>query len=293
MKKFVTGLCAALLLFSMCGCSDATTNVSDKNEALITVGNEKITKGDVYNGLIAQGDITYVTDALSKAIAAKAVETTDEIKESAQATLDTLKTSNTDWDAYLENNGYESEDELLENLIIQIKETKITSQYVTDEYETLATHLQPRKLQIVSITNADVVNEAQEKAQEGTEFEELAATYGNGTYSGVTTVYTNASGLAASVWTAVEETKEGEVSSQPVYDAGTTTYYLIKVISSATNEFKDEAIPVIAALSATNDDGLTMSEEAFKYFLKKFKYSIHDATVYSALLNESAQYERD
>ena len=125
MKRIVTGLCAALLLFTMVGCSDATTNVSDKNETLITIGNEKITKGDIYEGLLAQGNITPVTEALTKAIAAKAVETTDEIKDSAKASMDALKTNNKDWDAYLKTNGYTNEDELLDELIVQVKESKI------------------------------------------------------------------------------------------------------------------------------------------------------------------------
>lgn len=68
MKRIATGLCAALLLFSLVGCSDATTNVSDKNEALITIGTDKITKGDVYNGLVAQGDISPVVKALTTAV---------------------------------------------------------------------------------------------------------------------------------------------------------------------------------------------------------------------------------
>ena len=42
MKRIATGLCAALLLFSLVGCSDATTNVSDKKEALDVV-EDKIT----------------------------------------------------------------------------------------------------------------------------------------------------------------------------------------------------------------------------------------------------------
>ena len=113
MKKFVTGLCAALLLFTMCGCSDATTNVSNRSEALITIGNDKITNGDVYSGLIAQGDVSAVASALSKAIASKAVETTEAIEKSAQASLDALKTNNKDWDAYLAKNNYKDEKELL------------------------------------------------------------------------------------------------------------------------------------------------------------------------------------
>lgn len=292
MKKFVTGLCAALLLFTMSGCSDATTNVSNKNEALITIGNEKITNGDVYSGLIAQGDVSAVASALSKAIASKAVETTEDIEKSAQASLDALKANNKDWDAYLAKNNYKKEKELFADLIVQVKESKITTQYVSDEYLNLVPRLEPRKLQIVSITNADHVKEAVKKAKDGAEFADLARQYGNSKYVGNTQIYTNQSGLAESVWEVVKETEEGKVCKEAAYDATSGTYYLIKVIDSKTNEFKEEAIPVIAALSTTNAEGLKISEEAFKYYLNKFNYSIHDATVYGALLNQSVKYER-
>lgn len=292
MKRIATGLCAALLLFSLVGCSDATTNVSDKNEALITIGTDKITKGDVYNGLVAQGDISPVVKALTTAVAANAIETTDEIKAAAQANVDTLKASATDWEAYLKNSGYESEEALLEDLINQVKETKITSSYVSEKYTTLATRLEPRKLQVVSITNKDVVNEAQQKANDGVDFTELAKTYGDGKQNGVVSIYTNASGLGADVWKTVLATEEGKVASQTSYNPETATYYLIKVIDAKTNEFKDEAISVIAASTAKNEDGLSISEEAFNYYLNKVGYGIHDAIVYSALLSESAKYER-
>lgn len=295
MKRIVTGLCAALLLFTMVGCSDATTNVSDKNETLITIGNEKITKGDVYEGLLAQGNITPVTEALTKAIAAKAVETTDEIKDSAKASMDALKTNNKDWDAYLKTNGYTNEDELLDELIVQVKESKITTSYVSELYETLVTRFEPRKLQVISISEdkKDKVNEAHKKAKDGEDFTEIADTYGNGKYVGKESVYTNASGLGADVWKTVLETAEGEVSKQAAYDPENKIYYIIKVVDAKTNEFKDEAVSVIASVSETNDEGLKMNEEAFKYYLNKFDYSIHDVTVYSALLNSSKMYEKE
>ena len=82
------------------------------------------------------------------------------------------------------------------------------------------------------------------------------------------------------------------MASQTSNNPETATYYLIKVIDAKTNEFKDEAISVIAASTATNEDGLSISEEAFNYYLNKVGYGIHDAIVYSALLSESAKYER-
>ena len=50
MKKLCT-LLAAMMLFTLAGCKDATAGISNGSEALITIEGNKITNGDIY-GLI-------------------------------------------------------------------------------------------------------------------------------------------------------------------------------------------------------------------------------------------------
>ena len=50
MKKLYT-LLAAMMLFSLAGCKDATAGISNGSEALITIDGDKITNDDIY-GLI-------------------------------------------------------------------------------------------------------------------------------------------------------------------------------------------------------------------------------------------------
>ena len=50
MKKLCT-LLAAMMLFSLAGCKDATAGISNGSEALITIDGDKITNDDIY-GLI-------------------------------------------------------------------------------------------------------------------------------------------------------------------------------------------------------------------------------------------------
>ena len=293
MKKLLTATCASLLLITLTGCSDATTNVSDDSKALITVGDKEITKGDIYDGLISLGNVTPVSEALTEAVAAKAVKTSKAIKEEANASLKSLKENNEDWDAYLKKNEYKNEKALLTHLINQAKESRITTQYIEDEYETLALRFELRQLQIVAITDSTKVEAALKAAKKDTDMSEVATTYGDTTtYNGSTAVYTNKSGLPTAVWKKVLKTTSGKVVNQAVLDTPTNTYYIVKVVSAKTNKFKKDAINTVASLSATNDDGLTIADEAFKFYLDKFDYSIHDATVYSALINESAKYER-
>lgn len=292
MKKLLTTTCAALFLFTLVGCSDATTNVSDNSKALITVGDNEIQKGDLYNGLQSQGNITPVTDALNEAIAAKAVKTTKAIKEEANASLKTLKETNTDWDAYLKSNGYKNEKALLTSLVNKVKENQLTSQYIKDEYANLSTYFEIRELQIIAVTDTAKVKDAQNAAKKGEDMTALATTYGDTTtYNGASAIYTNKSGLPTNVWKETLKTKDGK-ATKAILDTPTNTYYIVKVVSSKADKLKDNAITAISSLSATNDSGLTIADEAFKFYLDKFDYDIHDATVYSALLTQSSKYER-
>ena len=50
MKKLCT-LLAAMMLFTLAGCKDATAGISNGSEALITIEGNKITN-EVFNGLI-------------------------------------------------------------------------------------------------------------------------------------------------------------------------------------------------------------------------------------------------
>ena len=53
MKKTLVLLSTIAMALTLSACSDATANISDGNETLISVGSEKVTKEDVYQSLKA------------------------------------------------------------------------------------------------------------------------------------------------------------------------------------------------------------------------------------------------
>ena len=89
------------------------------------------------------------------------------------------------------------------------------------------------------------------------------------------------------------ETEDGTYSDT-VVDTTTSYQYIIYVVSSDADEIKEEAIEALAASEDyTNDDGLSIDEEAFNYYLNKLGYSIHDVEIYEDLLSDSYMYEED
>lgn len=297
MKKLtITFACALLLLIS--GCSDANTNVSNSSEALITIGNKKITKGDVYQGLSVQGILTPITSALDKQVAKIAVPVTDALEEEAKQTLASYKESvgEENWQAHIESNGFKDEEDFYKNsILLNLRVGKITEAYVKENLNDLVIEYQARKLQIMVTDDKDKAKNAIKALKDKDDMGAAAATYGvTTTYNGSEGIYTNKSGLPESVWEQIIDTKDGKTFTKPAYDSATGTYYIVKVISShAKKDYKDDAINAIKNITAADTDGYTLEDKAYNYYLNKAGYEIHDANIYGYLLNSSVKYTED
>lgn len=81
--------------------------------ALITVGNTKITKENVYTGLKTQGAVNSIINMVTQIICDNEIPLTDEIKAEAQSTMDSFKgyVGEENWDAFIKGNGYASEED--------------------------------------------------------------------------------------------------------------------------------------------------------------------------------------
>lgn len=297
MKKLTTLFACALLLV-VSGCSDASTNVTDSSDALITLGDEKITKGEVYEGLSVQGDITAIATAMDKQVVKIAVPITDEIEKEGQASLASYKESvgDANWEEHLASNGYKDEEDFYKNsILLNIRKGKITENYVTENFNELNDEYKARKLQIMVTEDKDKADEAITALKENDDMSAVASKFGvTTTYNGSEGIYTNQSGIPSAVWNEILNTKDGKTFSGAILDSATGNYYIVKVVSSnAKKEFKDDAINAIKNLTVTNEDGYTIEEVAYNHYLNKAGYSIHDANIYSYLLNNSKKYTEE
>ncbi len=298
MKKLTMFVCCALLLF-VSGCSDASTNVSDKNEALITIDGNDITKGDVYLGLSSRGNITPVTNAISQQVVKKAVPVTKDIEKEAKDTLESLKKSvgADKWDNYITTNGFKDEEDYYKNsVLLNVRIGKVTEAYVSKNIDELAKEYEVRKLQIMVTPDKDKANEALEtlKKEKTPDMKAAASKYGDTTkYNGSEGIYTNQSGIPNAVWANTLTLKDGEISEKAIFDDTTSTYYIVRVVSSKVKEIKDDAINAIKNITTANAEGLKIDERAFNYYLNETGYAIHDAAIYSELLKNSLKYQED
>ncbi len=285
MKKLLC-VCAAALLFTVSGCSDATTSVSDGSQALITIGDTKITKQDIYTGLKTQGAVNVIINRVTQIICENEIPLTDEMTEEARSTMESFKqyVGEDNWDEFIKSNGYGSEEEYFnDRVVLSARAGHITDKYLEEEWATVVDTYKPRQVQIFMSEDEETATKALEEIQGGKEVKDVVTELGGKTYTGETQTLTSASGLSSNVWNNIVTAESGTVVDQVLYSLDLSGYYVVKVIDADPENFKDEAI---SALSSSTD----VQNEAFAYFLKKYNFGIYDIDVYNAFKIQAPQY---
>lgn len=303
MKKILIGIfCGSLLLVG--GCSDATTKVENSDKVLITIGDDEITKGDIYTGLVAQGSATPIEKKMYTILIEKEVPITEEIEKEAKANLQTFKDSYGEkWEESYKNEGYETEEAYYKDvLLLNVRVGKLKNIYVKNNFNDLAKRFKPRKAQIIEVKDVEKAKQALEAAKkDGSDFATIATEFGDTTtYNGAEAVYNSNSGLADALWSNIVGVKKnGTVIDKVLQDTTSGSYYIIKVTNVKPSDFKEEAIISMkdinvdtTALDENGNTELSIADQAFRYFLEKYDYSIHDIDVYQSLLTSSKKYER-
>ena len=108
MKKQCTILTACLVAVALAGCADASTSISKSDEALVTIGDTKITKGEVYDvAKRTYGASFTLNEALNVISEKEEIKLTDEMKKSVEDQLKILKSSaGENFEQQLKDAGY-------------------------------------------------------------------------------------------------------------------------------------------------------------------------------------------
>jgi len=275
MKKRNALFASVLALTMLAGCKDATAKLNDSSTSLIKIGSKTITKGDLYELMnSAYGATTVINDA-NKTIADLEIEVTDEMKETAESTLETYVSMYGDsFTSYLEQVGMTEEDYVNETLIPSLQAEQLVNKYIEDQWDTLVSTYKPVKATLISFTSEDDANAALEEVNGGTDAETAAGNH-NGTYTESKVYTTESTSLDSMVRTILFAATEDDGWAHVPGSDG-STYYLIKVDNSDPSSFKDEAVEALSTISDVSDDSTT-------YFFKKYNFHIYDKTIYDAV----------
>lgn len=288
MKKLLC-VCAAALLFTVSGCSDATTNVTDASTALVSVGKTKITKENIYTGLKTQGAVNSIINRVTEIICDNEIPLTDEIKAEAQATMESFKgyVGEENWDNFIKGNGYASEEDYFnQRVVLAARAGHITEKYLDEAWSKVASNTNPRQVQIFATDDEEKAKQALEAIKGGKEVKAVIEELGgiSEDYDGSTQTLTSESGLPTNVWgNIVKVTEDNTVLDEVQYSLDLTKYYVVKVIATNPDDFKETAIKALA--TSTN-----IQNEGFAYYLKKYNFNIYDIDIYNAFKTQAPQY---
>ncbi len=302
-------LIAILLIVLICA---ATKNTKTKNgdDIVVQVDGKTITANDLYDALKEQNGYNVAINMIDDYILNKEYKTTDDMKKSAEATIETYKSTYGDsYESFLEYNGISNDDELKELLIKNNKLTLVTEDYIKDNitekemkdyYENnIYGDISAKHILISFDYDDDATDEEKEKAEEnakkqaeeiieklknGEDFSELAKEYSTDESSkenGGDLGYFNTGDMVEEFEQAAYALDVNEYTTEPVK----TTYGYHIIMKTGQKEkpsyekSKDTIIEKLVEEKKNNDS--TISVKAMIALREKYNIKIKDKTIKS------------
>ena len=279
----------SLSVLMVAGCGTSSTTIPDASESLFTVGDTTVTKGDTYQSLkIAYGPGIAI-DEVNKQIYEKEVPVDDEIKQSAQSTLDMYKQM-TGFAEQLEANGYASEQDYLDQILIPgVQAQELRKKYFTEAKDEIIADFDPVLAVIIQTDSEDNANKALDALKEGVDAGKVGAQYASAdaTYTGLEQIITTkTTDLPDALHNAILDAGKDGVLDQ-VFTNDTSTddkvYYVASVVST---DYDANLSKIQSALAS--DTQITSDVQVF--YLKKYGFEVHDQYIFDYLKAMTPQY---
>lgn len=295
MKKTLGLLCISACLLTLSGCKDATAQVSDSSEALITVNDTKITRGNIFN-MMKKSD-TSASASLSlvkeKIYEKENITLTDEMKKEASTKVSemqkSLKYDDDKFLEYLQNMGFTSIENYKEQVSYPtLKENALVKKYVNDKKQSILSTYTPIKAQIMTIAKEDNAKKALKAIQDGKDFIETAKKYENSNSDGgKESIYYSESSIPSDIFTKMIDAKKGIMSSV-MEDTTNSVFYVVKIISTDSSEYEQEALDKIASDASSSSSSINTT--IWSYYLKEHNFTIYDIDVYNGIKSSYESY---
>lgn len=311
MKKKLLTIIACTLLLTGCG---KIPKLENGEEVIAELEGKSFTANDLYEDLKNSYGTSLLVNMIDNYIADKEIETDDAAKEYAKTELENLKYQyelyQMDFDAAMKQAGYNSEDELLEEIILQYKKDKVVENYakeqISDEQvenyynENIFGEITARHILIKPDTNSTMSDEEKQAKEEealnyakglinqlneGANFEELAkehsADTGSASEGGLIKDFTKVgeNSVVSEFWNAASDLKDGEYTSEPVKSS--FGYHIILRVSQnerpSLEDTKDDILTTLSEEKLQSDQNLSA-----KYWVeirKKYNLNIIDSDI--------------
>lgn len=318
--KYLLLLCA---LFLVTGCKN-TPKLENGQEVVVEIEGKQFSAEEFYEELKEEYGTSVLVNLVDKYITEH--ELTDEIEKEAETEAQSeydlyYAYYGSDWDSFLSYYGYNSSDELLEDITTSYKQSKVLEKYIkenviTDEeineyYESdIYGEITVRHILIIPEVTDDMTTDektdAKEKALEEakelieqlnnsknleedfiTLAKEKSDDTGSASEGGLIENFTNESGLVEEFWEASLNLEVGKITSEPVEsDYGYHIIYKVKQNDKPSLEsVKDKILDTLVEemLSDTNASYIYWAGLREKYGMTIYDDTINDT--YTATMN--------
>lgn len=274
MKKLIGAGLAILLL---AGCQDATAKLANSSEAVMTVGSTTVTKGELYDMLVASvGANTVNTDAMNL-ISEQEIEVTDDMKEEAKGMVDLYSMMYGDeFASFLEQMGL-TEDEYAEKYLLpNMRSAKLVEKYIDENFDSLCETYDPLKAVVLTFTTEDDASAALSALKDGSLSAAEAASENNSSSTGAEEVITMQTTSYDTAALTVLRSMSADDGWTEIPSSDGTKFYVLKLVSHEPSEFKEDAVAALSEISA-------LSNESTDHYLRKYNFHVYDINIYNAL----------
>ena len=288
MKKLCT-LLAAMMLFTLAGCKDATAGISNGSEALITIEGNKITNEDIY-GLIKTSAGANETLSLIKTQIYKKenIKVSDAMKKEAEESVKSLKIMYGDsLQDTLKQYGFDNLEQYKEKSIYPgLQQKELNKKYVKAKEKAMFDSYYPVKAQILEADSKKKAENALKALKDGKDFKAVVKEYGSTTtYKGTEEIYNSKSGLPTTVFDKIKSTNKKGLIESVMEDTSSKKYYVVKVTNATPKDFEEDAINSIVEKASTD-----IEPAATAYYLKKYDFTVYDKDIYDGIKSTNESY---
>ena len=288
MKKLYT-LLAAMMLFSLAGCKDATAGISNGSEALITIDGDKITNDDIYGLIKTSAGATETLNLVKEQIYKKEnIKVSDAMKKEAEESVKSLKSMYGDnLEKTLKQYGYDDlEDYKKKSVYPGLQQKELNKKYIKAKESSLFNSYYPVKAQILEADSKKKAENALKALKDDKNIKAAVKEYGTTTtYKGTEEIYNSKSGLPTTVFDKIKSTNKKGLIDSVIEDTTNKKYYVVNVISVTPKDFEEDAINSIAEKASSD-----IEPAATAYYLKKYDFTIYDKDVYDGIKSTKESY---
>ena len=311
MKKKLLSAIACVLLITGCG---KIPKLENGEEVVAEIDGKSFTAEELYGDMKKSYGTTLLVNMIDNYIADKEIETDDTAKEYANTELENLKYQyelyQMDFATALTQAGYDSEEALLDEIILQYKKDKVLENYIKDQItdeevenyynENIFGEMTAKHILITPDTTTDMTDEEKSVKEEealnkakdlinelnnGADFDTLAKENsedtGSASEGGLISNFTKVgeTSVVAEFWDAAYNLKDNEYTSEPVKSS--YGYHIIKKISQnekpSLEDSKDNILDTLTEEKLTNDKNLSVT--GWNEIRKNYNLNIIDSDI--------------